>query len=31
MTDFVTGENEKTDGLLHQRMRNLRKTETDEL
>jgi homospermidine synthase len=24
MTEFVTGENEKTDGLLHQRMRNFR-------
>lgn len=25
MTDFVTGENEQSDGLLHQRMKNLRK------
>lgn len=24
MTDFVTGENQQTDGLLHQRMQNLR-------
>ena len=30
MTDFVTGENEQTDGLLHQRMQNHRKTEPDE-
>lgn len=28
MTEFVTGENEKTDGLLHQRMRNLRKLDS---
>lgn len=25
MTKFVTGENEQSDGLLHQRMKNLRK------
>lgn len=28
MTEFVTGENEKTDGLLHQRMRNLRELDS---
>lgn len=30
MTDFVTGENDQTDGLLHQRMKNLRKPGPEE-
>ncbi|HSO57176.1 MAG TPA: saccharopine dehydrogenase NADP-binding domain-containing protein [Paenisporosarcina sp.] len=30
MTDFVTGENEQTDGLLHQRMQKYRKMNSEE-
>ena len=30
MTEFITGENKQSDGLLHQRMQNLRKSNTED-
>lgn len=31
MTEFITGENKQSDGLLHQRMQNLRKSNTEDI
>jgi len=31
MKDFITGENEKTDGLLHERLRNYREKDSEDI